>query len=79
MYYSTFPLLSSWTPSLSSLGVPLNSDPVSGNNTGSFIANSAIRKSDWTRSYSRSGYIDGITGSRSNLDILTGATVTGIV
>ncbi|KAK7456342.1 hypothetical protein VKT23_010588 [Stygiomarasmius scandens] len=75
----TFPLLSSWTPSLSSLGVPLNSDPVSGNNTGSFIANSAIRKSDWTRSYSRSGYIDGITGSRSNLDILTGATVTGIV
>ncbi|THU97989.1 hypothetical protein K435DRAFT_796077 [Dendrothele bispora CBS 962.96] len=75
----TFPILSNWSPALSSLGVPANPDPVSGNNTGSFIANSAIRKSDWTRSYSRSGYIDSISTPRSNLDILTGATVTGIV
>ncbi|KAF5361142.1 hypothetical protein D9758_009037 [Tetrapyrgos nigripes] len=75
----TFPVLADWSPTLSTLGVPLNSDPTSGNNTGSFIANSAIRKSDWTRSYSRSAYIDSVQQSRTNLDILAGATVTSIV
>jgi choline dehydrogenase len=76
---STFPVLSDWSPTLSNLGIPTNTDPTSGNNTGSFIANSAIRKSDWTRSYSRAGYIDSIQQNRDNLVILTGATVTSIV
>ncbi|THU82921.1 alcohol oxidase [Dendrothele bispora CBS 962.96] len=55
--------------------IPSDCKFVSINNTGSFIANSAIRESDWTRSYSRSGYIDSIYTPH----ILTGATVTGIV
>ncbi|THU89077.1 hypothetical protein K435DRAFT_865669 [Dendrothele bispora CBS 962.96] len=49
------------------------------NNTDPFIANSAIRQRDRTRSYYRSVYIDSISSPRFNLDISTGATAIGIV
>ncbi|KAF9075390.1 hypothetical protein BDP27DRAFT_1212524 [Rhodocollybia butyracea] len=74
----TFGLVGNWTPSLLTLGVPTNADSGSGDNTGAYITTSAINPSNWTRSYSRSGYIDPLP-PRSNLDILTSATVTNIV
>jgi choline dehydrogenase len=40
-----------------------------------FIATSAIQPSNWTRSYSRSAYIDPLP-TRPNLSILPNATVT---
>ncbi|KAE9404721.1 alcohol oxidase [Gymnopus androsaceus JB14] len=74
----TFGLVGNWTPSLLTLGIPTNADSAGGDNTGAYIATSAINPSNWTRSYSRSGYIDPLP-PRSNLDILASATVTNIV
>ncbi|KAJ3783835.1 hypothetical protein GGU10DRAFT_42781 [Lentinula aff. detonsa] len=74
----TFNLVGNWTPSLATLGVPSNPDPASGDNSGAYITTSSINPSNWTRSYSRSGYIDPLP-PRSNLDILPSATVTNIV
>ncbi|KAJ3905561.1 hypothetical protein F5879DRAFT_988226 [Lentinula edodes] len=74
----TFNLVGNWTPSLLTLGIPTNPDAASGDNSGAYITTSSINPSNWTRSYSRSGYIDPLP-PRSNLDILTSATVTNIV
>ncbi|KAF5376205.1 hypothetical protein D9757_009331 [Collybiopsis confluens] len=74
----TFSIIGNWTPSLSTLGIPANADSAGGDNSGAYIATSSINPSNWTRSYSRSGYIDSLP-PRSNLDILTSATVTNIV
>ncbi|KAJ3747680.1 hypothetical protein DFH05DRAFT_1480917 [Lentinula detonsa] len=74
----TFNLVGNWTPSLLTLGIHSNPDAASGDNTGAYITTSSINPSNWTRSYSRSGYIDSLP-PRSNLDILASATVTNIV
>ncbi|KAJ3829327.1 hypothetical protein F5880DRAFT_1523863 [Lentinula raphanica] len=74
----TFNLVGNWTPSLLTLGIPTNPDAASGDNSGAYITTSSINPSNWTRSYSRSGYIDPLP-PRSNLDILASATVTNIV
>ncbi|KAJ3828026.1 GMC oxidoreductase-domain-containing protein [Lentinula raphanica] len=74
----TFNIVGNWTPSLATLGVPTSSDSASGDNSGAYITTSSINPSNWTRSYSRSGYIDPLP-PRSNLDILPSATVTNIV
>lgn len=74
----TFSAVGKWTPTLENIGIPGIVDPAGGSNSGSFIANSAINPSNWTRSYARSAYIDPLP-KRGNLDILAGATVTRIV
>ncbi|KIY51929.1 GMC oxidoreductase [Fistulina hepatica ATCC 64428] len=71
-----FGLNGNWTPTLKNVGIEACEDPSAGDNWGSFIATSSINPANWTRSYSRSGYIDSI--SRSNLDILTNAQATKI-
>ncbi|WFD03091.1 hypothetical protein MOBT1_001780 [Malassezia obtusa] len=63
--------------SAQSVGIPINNDPYSGRNWGTYVSAATIKKSDWTRSYSRTGYIDPVT-KRSNLHILTGHRVTKI-
>ncbi|KDQ61959.1 GMC oxidoreductase [Jaapia argillacea MUCL 33604] len=73
-----FPTVGNWTPSLAALGVAGSPDAYGGNGWGTFIATSAINPSNWTRSYSRSGYIDPLP-PRPNLDILPSATVTRII
>lgn len=74
----TYDIIGQWTNTLQAAGVPTSSDPASGNNLGSFIATSNINKGNWTRSTSRTGYIDTLP-PRRNLAILTGAHVTRIV
>lgn len=78
MYGSTFPVVGNWTTSLENIGIPANPDSASGQNWGGYVATSSINPSNWTRSYSRSAYIDNLP-PRSNLDILVNAAVTRII
>lgn len=49
-----------------------------GQNWGSVLSASTINPSNWTRSYSRTGYLDSIPG-RKNYDILANAHVTRLL
>ncbi|KAA1466412.1 GMC oxidoreductase [Dentipellis sp. KUC8613] len=72
------PIVGSWIPTLSALGVPESPDAYGGQGWGSFIATSSINSANWTRSYARSGYIDPLP-PRSNLQLLPNATVTRLI
>ena len=67
-----------WTATLDWIGIPKSPDANGGYGAGAFIATSAINPANWTRSYSRSAYIDPLP-PRRNLDILPNATVTRII
>ncbi|PPQ84055.1 hypothetical protein CVT24_007932 [Panaeolus cyanescens] len=72
------PVTGDWLPTLNNAGIPAIDDAYSGDNIGGFFALSTINPSNWTRSYSKSAYIDTLP-PRSNLHVLSGATVTKIV
>lgn len=63
---------------MNNLGIPTAEDPDGGDGWGAFIATSAINPANWTRSYSKSGYLDPLP-PRSNLAVLPNATVTKLV
>lgn len=67
-----------YVQAVNNLGVPLNADPYGGNNTGPFVCTSEINPSNWTRSFSRTGYLDPVLGARPNLHVLVGYQVTKI-
>lgn len=71
-------IVGDWTATLDWIGIPPSPDPSGGYGAGAFIATSAINPANWTRSYSRSAYIDPLP-PRSNLQILPNATVTRII
>ncbi|KAF8329341.1 alcohol oxidase [Cantharellus anzutake] len=73
-----FPIVGNWTSTLDWIGIPPSPDSNGGSGWGAFIATSAINPSNWTRSYSRSAYIDPLP-PRPNLAILPNATVTRII
>lgn len=60
------------------MGVDVSSDACSGEGWGAFVSTSAINPSNWTRSYSKSAYIDPLP-PRTNLHILTNQTVTRMI
>ena len=60
------------------MGIPRTADANGGDGWGAFIATSSINPANWTRSYSRSAYIDPLP-PRANLDILANSTVTRLV
>lgn len=66
-----------WTTALARAGVPPQEAPNGGETIGGFISPSSINPSNWTRSYSRSAYIDSLP-PRENLHILAQATVTKV-
>jgi len=68
------PITNNWLPTLQAAGIPAISDAYGGSNIGGFFATSAINPANWTRSYSKSAYIDTLP-PRSNLHIISGATV----
>ncbi|KAH9853236.1 GMC oxidoreductase [Lenzites betulinus] len=72
------PLVGNWTTTLSDIGVAVTSDAYGGQAWGAFIATSSINPANWTRSYSRSAYIDPLP-PRSNLAVLPNATATRII
>ncbi|KDR81158.1 hypothetical protein GALMADRAFT_241720 [Galerina marginata CBS 339.88] len=72
------PISSAWLPTLQAAGVSISEDSYSGVNIGGMFATTALNPSNWTRSYSRSGYIDTLP-PRSNLNIIFGATVERVL
>ncbi|QRW02509.1 GMC oxidoreductase [Ceratobasidium sp. AG-Ba] len=72
------PIVGNWTATLDWIGIPPSPDANGGSGWGGFIATSSINPTNWTRSYSRSAYIDPL-GPRPNLAILPNATVTRIL
>jgi choline dehydrogenase-like flavoprotein len=74
---SMIPMTSAWLPTLAAAGIPTNQDAYNGNNIGGFFSTMAINPTNWTRSYSKSAYIDTLP-PRDNLHVLTNAAVTKI-
>ncbi|RMZ86808.1 hypothetical protein DV736_g5964, partial [Chaetothyriales sp. CBS 134916] len=74
----TFPLNGQWSESAQSAGVDIVKDPYGGENWGAYVSASAINPFNWTRSYSRSGYLDPLP-PRQNYDVLVSAQVTRIL
>ncbi len=62
----TYDSIGAFVQSAAQVGVPFNPDPDGGNTTGAFVALSTINPSNWTRSFSRTGYIDPVL-NRPNL------------
>ncbi|KAF8075294.1 hypothetical protein FPV67DRAFT_1476885 [Lyophyllum atratum] len=73
-----FDVVGDWTPSLEALGIGSAPDYANGKNFGGFVSAVSINPTNWTRSYSKSAYIDPLP-PRRNLDILVSKTVTRIV
>jgi len=63
---------------MQTVGVPVSQDTYSGENWGAYVSTSAINPTNWTRSYSRSGYLDPLP-PRSNYDVLANAYVTRLI
>ena len=59
------------------VAAPFANDPYAGTNLGTYVATSNINPTNWTRSFSRTGYYDPIV-YRSNLHVLTQHLVTKI-
>lgn len=70
-------IVGKWTNTLSNIGIPVNSDPAGGNAGGAYVTTSAINPTNWTRSYSKTAYIDPYY--RPNLHILTDSQVTRVI
>ena len=77
--YSAYmpPMYGSWIDTLSGQDVTSAPNPYNGEAGGAYISTLAINPANWTRSYSRSAYIDPYY--RPNLHILTNATVSKVV
>ena len=71
-------IVGNWSSTLASLGILTSQDAYGGENWGSYVATLSINPANWTRSYSRAGYIDPLP-PRSNLAILPNATVTRLI
>ncbi|KAJ2926788.1 hypothetical protein H1R20_g10294, partial [Candolleomyces eurysporus] len=71
------PMTSAWLPTLAAAGIPTSQDAYNGNNLGGFFSTMAINPTNWTRSYSKSAYIDPLP-PRDNLHVLANAAVTKI-
>ncbi|KAF8521572.1 alcohol oxidase [Hysterangium stoloniferum] len=72
------PVVGNWTATLEWIGIDSSPDPNGGAGWGGFIATSSINPANWTRSYSRSAYIDPLP-FRANLAILPNATATRLI
>ena len=75
---STFPEVGAWSTATSSVGVADTSDAYGGQNWGAYVATSAINPANWTRAYSRSGYLDPLP-PRPNYDVVANAYVTRVL
>ncbi|PPQ72740.1 hypothetical protein CVT24_012634 [Panaeolus cyanescens] len=71
-------IVANWTQSLNAAGVPTLNAPNGGSTLGGFISPSSINPANWTRSYSKSAYIDSLP-PRDNLHILPSTTVTRLL
>ncbi|KAG8919964.1 hypothetical protein FRC01_001012 [Tulasnella sp. 417] len=72
------PLFGQWGETLGNIGVHVSPDGDGGQGWGAFVSTSAINPSNWTRSYSKSAYIDPLP-PRANLHIMSNQTVTRMI
>ncbi|WFD33247.1 hypothetical protein MCUN1_000060 [Malassezia cuniculi] len=73
----TYPPVGAFIRSAQKVSADFNNDPYNGESHGTYMSLSTINPSSWTRSFARTGYLDGVRGRR-NLHVLTGHTVTKI-
>ncbi|KAJ5164927.1 Glucose-methanol-choline oxidoreductase [Penicillium coprophilum] len=74
----TFPEVGDWLKSLQSIGIDISDKMYGGETWGADVSTSCINPSNWTRSYSRSGYLDPLP-ERDNYDVLANAHVTRLI
>ncbi|OGE56648.1 hypothetical protein PENARI_c003G02215 [Penicillium arizonense] len=74
----TFPEVGYWSTSLDNMGIAISENMYGGDTFGAEVSTSCINPSNWTRSYSRSGYLDPLP-DRRNYDVLANAHVTRLV
>ncbi|OAL34728.1 hypothetical protein AYO20_05923 [Fonsecaea nubica] len=74
----TLPLVGAWSSTANNAGVVTTQDAYGGDNWGAYVATVAVNPTNWTRSYSRSGYLDPLP-PRPNYDVLANAQVTRII
>ncbi|KAJ6104813.1 glucose-methanol-choline oxidoreductase [Penicillium sp. IBT 18751x] len=74
----TFAQVGQWTPALEALGVATSTQMYGGENWGAEVSTSCINPANWTRSYSRTGYLDPLADN-GNYDVLANAHVTRII
>lgn len=60
------------------MGIASSSDMYGGSNYGAEVSTSTINPTNWTRSYSRTGYLDPLS-DRGNYDVLADAYVTRLL
>lgn len=77
-FCSTFSQVGDWTPSLQAIGIDASAQMYGGQNWGGEVATSCINPTNWTRSYSRSGYLDPLP-DRGSYDVVANAYVTRLV
>ena len=71
-------MVGQWSTSADNVGIGDSYDAYGGQNLGAYVSTSAINPTNWTRSYSRSGYLDPLP-PRPNYDVLTNAYVTRVL
>lgn len=76
--HSTFDQVGDWSTSLQSIGVDISSNMYGGDVFGAEVSTSCINPSNWTRSYSRTGYLDPLP-DRTNYDVMANAHVLRLV
>ncbi|KAJ5580208.1 uncharacterized protein N7459_006193 [Penicillium hispanicum] len=74
----TFDQVGQWSPSCESIGIPVSDKMYGGETWGAEVSTSSINPANWTRSYSRTGYLDPLP-DRSNYDVLANAHVTRLL
>ena len=77
-FYRTFPIVGQWATAVETVGIADSGDTYGGANWGAYVATSAINPANWTRSYSKTGYLDPLP-HRPNYDVLANAQVTRIL
>lgn len=76
--HSTFDQVGDWSTSLQSIGVDVSSNMYGGDVFGAEVSTSCINPFNWTRSYSRTGYLDPLP-DRTNYDVMANAHVLRLV
>lgn len=75
----TFPVVGAFLQGgQDAMNIVVNHDPDSGDNSGPFLSTSAINPTNWTRSFSRTGYLDPYL-YRTNLHVLVSHQATKIL
>ncbi|GLI74199.1 hypothetical protein PoHVEF18_002433 [Penicillium ochrochloron] len=74
----TFAQVGQWEESLVNMGIAASKDMYGGQPWGAEVSTSCINPTNWTRSYSRTGYLDPLADA-GNYDVLANAHVTRII